>query len=173
MATSRSGQHEILSHEAIVTSRYLCPAGVWTIGAGITRAAGASINPETFHGVLTLEECMDLFREVLPKYEAIVDALIGDTDVKQHEYDALVSLAWNVGNINQPKTRRLARSGLVSEGIDLWRANETPGLRRRRNAEIQLAETGQYKAETVGVYPARDGRVLWDDGRQVPVGELP
>lgn len=173
MRTSLRGQAEIVAHEAVVTSRYRCPADRWTIGPGITAAAGASVNPETFHGTLTLAECMGLFREVLPRYEVIVDRLLGPARVAQHEYDALVSLAWNVGDVAQPKTTRLARSGNVPGAIDLWRRGETPGLKKRRDAEMHLARTGEYVARWVKVYPALRGAVQWDEGVRVNVADLP
>jgi len=76
---------------------YLCPAGVWTIGAGIARyssAKGARVKPGDT--LASREEAEALFARVLKSYESGVDALTRD-DLAQYEFDALVSFAYNVG----------------------------------------------------------------------------
>ena len=160
-----------MSHEAIGLRRYKDSKGIWTIGVGITSAAQASINPLTFLGTITAAQAVDLFHEVLPKYEAIVDRLLDGLKVKQHEYDALVSLAFNAGNINKPMTRSLARQGRIAEAIDLWRADKI--LWPRRNKEVKLARTGVYHAKYVTSYDANEhGIINRRSGKRIPVSDL-
>ena len=149
--TSIEGICQILSHEAIVLNRYRDSKGIWTIGPGITAKAKAGINPNTFKGLITVERALDLFDAILPQYERYVYNLMGGKEaaskLKQHEFDALVSLAYNAGNINKPMTRGLARSGEIAGAIDIWRADRV--LWKRRDSEVALAKYGIYKAKTI------------------------
>ena len=52
-ALSLDGLLEIVSHEAIVTSRYRDVVGVWTIGIGHTKHAGG-VDPEKITRTLTV-----------------------------------------------------------------------------------------------------------------------
>ncbi|TDR87059.1 lysozyme, partial [Enterovirga rhinocerotis] len=61
MNVSARGLAEIVSHEGIVTRRYKDSVGVWTIGVGHTKAAGAP-DPATFMEDLTVAESLALFR---------------------------------------------------------------------------------------------------------------
>jgi lysozyme len=84
---------------------YLCPAGVWTISAGVTRyLAGHRVKQRD--RLIDEAEAKKLFAGALRHYERGVDALTRD-DLAQHEFDALVSFAYNVG------VEVLARSTLV------------------------------------------------------------
>ena len=171
MQTSLRGKLEILSHEGVVLNRYRCPAGVWTIGPGITRAARASVNPGTFKGRLTVEQCVDLLGEVLPRYEATVNRLLGGRRAKQHEYDALVSLAYNAGDIAKPLTTRKARSGDIPGAINLWRADRI--LWGRRDKEVKLARDGIYSAKSIMTALAdHNGVVLRSTRKFVPVARM-
>jgi len=172
MKTSLRGALEIMSHEAIVTSRYRDSKNVWTIGVGVTKSAGDVIDPTRFTGEISVQDAVAMFRRLLPKYEAIVDRLLDGRKVLQHEYDALVSLAWNAGNIDKGRqTRALVKQGRIADAINLWRFDKS--LWPRRNKEAKLAETGRYTADYVTVYPASDlGAVLWRKGRRVPLVEF-
>lgn len=171
MRTSMRGALEILAHEAIVLNRYRDTKGIWTIGVGVTSASKASINPDLFSGTITAVEAYDLFREILPKYEDMVNKSLAGRKVKQHEYDALVSLSYNAGNIAKPLTMAKIASGDVAGAIDLWRADRV--LWSRRNKEVKLAKTGQYPSEFVTVYTAdNNGIVNRRSGKRVPLIEF-
>lgn len=173
--TSIRGCCEIIAKEAVILNRYLDTEGIWTIGPGITAAAGADINPNTFKGKITLERSIDLFEKILPKYEAIVYRLMGGAakaaQLKQHEFDALVSLAYNAGDINKPMTRKLARAGNIAGAIDIWRANRV--LWSRRDKEVKLAKYGVYSAKTIPVGLADpNGLVLKSTFRHMRISTL-
>ena len=161
MKISPRGALKILSHEALVLSRYRDIYGVWTIGPGVTRRAGALIDPETFTGRLTIHECIDLFLEVLPRYERGVNHALNGRHCSQHEYDALVSLAYNVGAGLGPYTNKLISKGEIAKAINLWRAN--PELKNRRDAEERLARTGVYPSNPKCWVLSADkwGKLLW------------
>ena len=158
MKTSEAGKLELLMHEAIVTSRYRDIKGVWTIGAGVTSAANAEINPETYRGRITPEQAVDMFENVLVQYEKGVNDALDCTIVEQHEFDALVSLAYNVGAGLGPDTIALIREGRIADAIDLWR--EDRELHDRRDAEIQLALTGAYTGGKIQVLNATESGTI-------------
>jgi len=171
MRLSEKGRLEIFSHEGIVLNRYLDSVGVWTIGIGITRNAGASINPDNHRSPITINEAINLFNEVIGRYEKGVNDARNCTELKQHEFDALVSLAFNVGANLGPDTRRLIQAGKVPDAIDLWQ--RPASIRGRRRKEIQLAITGNYTARNVLVSNAdENGTVLLSESRSVPIEDL-
>jgi lysozyme len=83
---------------------YFCPAGVLTIGWGTTNDGhGAAFDANT---VWTQAQCDAAFASRLKIYEARVRALV-TVPLTQHQYDALVSFAYNCGY------GALARSALL------------------------------------------------------------
>jgi lysozyme len=145
---------------------YLCPAGVWTISAGVTRYSDAS-NARVKKGdvLADRDSAVKLFGRSLLKYETGVDGLTRD-DLVQHQFDALVSFAFNLG------LGALATSTLIKvvnkRGTDpevrqqllRWRfadtdpnhagLEEVEGLRLRREAEALVYARGPY-LDTRGV----------------------
>jgi len=155
---SPRGRLEIMSHEGIVIRRYRDTQGVWTIGLGVTRFAGASINPERFTGFISEDQAFDLFDEVIQQYIDGVNRAKECVDLTQEEFDALVSLAYNVGENLGPKTIEYIRDGRVVDAINLWRAN--PELQERRDREVTLASTGTYSGRFINVHTADEDGVL-------------
>jgi lysozyme len=68
---------------------YRCPAGVWTIGYGCTIGVHEGM-------VLTHDEASRMFARELGHFEIIVGRLV-TVPLTQHEFDALVSFAYNCG----------------------------------------------------------------------------
>ncbi len=89
----------------------------------------------------------DLLQRVVPQYETIVRRAV-TIDLYQHEFDALVSFAYNVGSIsvtaghlNRGEVNRaikLIRSVTKSKGLQL------AGLVKRREQEVTLYLYGDY-----------------------------
>lgn len=73
----------------------------WTIGLGST---GPDINPDT---VWTREQCLERFHRDLAHFGVRVAELVGDSPTTQAQFDALTSLAYNIG------TTALAKSTLL------------------------------------------------------------
>jgi len=93
---SDKGLMSLIAHEGIVQSRYKDSVGVWTIGVGHTAAAGG-VDPAKFSGTMTLKEVFDLLRHDVAKYAAAVNRAV-KVPLLQHQFDALVSFAYNVGS---------------------------------------------------------------------------
>ncbi len=138
MRLSANGLALIKAHEGLRTRAYRCPAGVWTIGYGSTGPQvkdGMAVSPEQAEAIL---------RADLVRFEAAVrrHAL----PASQNQYDALVSLAFNIG------VAAFARSSLVRRHVagdfagaaaefGRWtksEGRELRGLVRRRAAEREL-----------------------------------
>jgi lysozyme len=123
-------------------SSYRCPAGVWTIGYGSTKGIRSGMK-------ITEEEAEDKLRVDLQVAENAVKQYVS-VPLTQGQYDALVSLIFNIGSGNFRSSTLLKKlnKGLydeVPEQIIRWnkaRVNGvlTPlkGLTRRRAAEAAI-----------------------------------
>lgn len=90
MITSDKGIEFIINEEGEKLTAYICPAGVLTIGVGHT---GKDVVPGM---KITKEKSRELLKLDLRRFEDAVNKSIKVT-LKQHQFDALVSLAFNIG----------------------------------------------------------------------------
>ena len=97
----------VVALEGMHLTPYRDVGGVWTVCAGVT---GALVIPGKTY---TLPECMEMTTGSITKHANEVLACTPTTRWKQHEFDAITSLAYNVG------ASTVCRSGLG----DLLRAN--------------------------------------------------
>src|SRR5690349_12482420 len=91
MTTSDAGLELIHGSEACRLKRYRDTAGLWTIGWGHLIKKG-----ETYV-TITRQEADAIFRRDLAGTEAAVRAAV-KVPVGQNQFDALVSLAFNIGD---------------------------------------------------------------------------
>lgn len=105
MRTSQDGKKFIIDREGgFKLTAYRDPGGVWTIGAGNTTYLNKTkVQPGD---KITMAEAISLFSLKLPYYENAVNKLVR-VPISQKQFDALVSLVWNIG----PK--RFAESKLL------------------------------------------------------------
>jgi len=106
--TSQRGIDLIKRHEGLSLEAYLCPANKWTIGYGHTRTAHEGDK-------ITERLAEELLKQDLKFTEIRVNALTADLDLKQNQFDALVSFAFNVGCAAFAKSTLLKR---IREGAD-------------------------------------------------------
>lgn len=84
----------IKKHEGLRLEAYLCPAGYWTIGYGMTFYPGGK---RVANGdKITQDQADDYFRKILKTFEDAVFSLTRD-DITQGQFNALTSFAYNVG----------------------------------------------------------------------------
>jgi lysozyme len=146
--TTQAGQLMIIADEGEVLKAYKCPAGIWTIGVGLTAASGV-VKP-TKGMVITREESRRLFALALERnYEPAVERAM--PGAKPYEFDAGVGFHFNTGAIGK------------ASWVDLWRAKASieqirarfmqwvkgggrviQGLVSRREREFTLLITGVY-----------------------------
>lgn len=128
-------------HGGPALKAYLCPAGQWTIGYGHTKGVRPG---DTLASKVVADMLLD---EDLVTWAAEVEKVLDGTPTSQHEFDAMVSLAFNIGmaGFNQSTVLRLHKAGDrtgAARAFALWnkakvdgRLIELTGLTRRRAAE--------------------------------------
>ncbi len=148
MRISDDGLMVVKHFEGLYPKAYVDSVGVWTIGYGHTGDAAHSGN------VISEQDAEDLLREDMHESEYFVDRYI-DVDLKQHQFDALVSFTFNVGGGALAKStlrKKLNGGDLAGAAAEFPRWNKgtvngqkvvLPGLTRRRSSERFLFETGK------------------------------
>jgi lysozyme len=94
MSTSQNGINLISSFEGCELKAYLCPAKVWTIGFGTTvYPNGVKVKKGDS---CTLEQAKQFKAHDLKRFEKTVNDLV-KVPLTQNQFDALVSLTYNIG----------------------------------------------------------------------------
>lgn len=165
MKVTSKGVLEIAEHEGIVLGPYLDSVGVWTYGVGHTAAAGG-LDPTKMPKHDTrgwtdaqvkeeLLSAISLFDWDLDSYEARVSKAIR-VPIKAHQFDALVSFDFNTGGIHRAKLTEAINTGDVNASRHFMGWLRPPEIRKRREAEKLLFETGNYDAngDRIPIYDA-------------------
>lgn len=114
----------------------------WTIGVGTT---GPDVGPDT---IWTRDKCLERFHADLAKFASGVAKAIGDAPTTQANFDAMTSLAYNIGlgafgDSTLLKKHKAGDFTGAAAQFDKWiRADGKPmqGLRARRWDERRLYE---------------------------------
>ena len=142
---SNDGMQLLKELEGFRSKPYLDGAGVPTIGYGSTyykNGTRVSMNDVA----ISQFEATELLEDLLVHYVRTIDCYTRD-DIKQHEFDALVCFAYNVGDGAFKKSTLLkkinanASAEEIKEQFLRWvNVNGKPdkGLRNRRLKEINL-----------------------------------
>lgn len=143
MRTSDAGIDLIKQFEGVRLDSYRDSVGVWTVGYGHTASCG---EPIPGPGVKITSQQADMaLRKDLNKFEIGVTGLLA-TPIQQHQFDALVSFAFNVGlgNLKNSTLLKKVNAGdfdrVPAEFLKWDKAGgrSLPGLTRRRHAEAAL-----------------------------------
>jgi lysozyme len=140
MKISREGLALIKRWEGCRLEAYPDSGGVWTIGYGITTNAGLGVIKRGMK--ITQEQADDMLLAALAKYEKTVSDSL-KRNPTQHQYDAMVSLCYNIGQSAFAKSTLVKRfnSGDITGAADafmMWvKANgkTLQGLVNRRHDE--------------------------------------
>lgn len=144
MKISEKGIEFIIKEEGEVLTAYKCPAGVWTIGVGHT---GKDVKKSM---KITKEQSRGFLKTDIKRFEDIVNKSI-KVPLKQYEFDALISFAFNVGEGAFSKSalvNKINSSASLKEIETQFRrwiyggGKVLPVLQSRREREIKL-----YKGE--------------------------
>ena len=128
---------------------YKCPAGIWTIGYGNTQYEDGRMVKAG--DVITQSRAATLLQLIVAKFAISTDMMVKQ-EIRQHEFDALVSFCYNVGvgNLEKSTLLRKANSRSPSEEVRAefmkWnkaRGQELAGLTRRRASEAYLFINGK------------------------------
>ena len=140
MRTSQKGIDLIKEFEGYSERVYMCAGGKYTIGYGHTK--GVEVGD-----TCTREQAEEYLRQDLREAEEVVLALI-EVPLSQNQFDALVSLVYNIGSGNffDSTIRRVVNLKIsdIEEYRKAWmmwvksRGKVLKGLIRRRTAEFKL-----------------------------------
>jgi len=143
---NQAGMDLIKRWEGCKLKAYKDVAGVWTVGYGLTSAAGfIEVGPDT---VLTQEEADWYLEQAVNKYADGIRSAI-TAPINENQFAAFVSLAYNVGiaGVRRSSAVRHFNAGhldKVPRAIRAWNkagGRVVQGLVNRREAEVKLFQT--------------------------------
>lgn len=148
----------ISAHEGVRTKAYWDAHGkVWTIGYGHTATARKGMT-------ITKAQAVELLRSDIRRFEECVDGAVRG-DLTQGQFNALVSLAFNLGcgGFKRSSVLALVNEGRMDDAMSAFNnyvkagGRRLAGLVKRRKAESQMFAAGQ------STNPGRDyaGALQW------------
>ena len=138
MKISQEGLSLIKKFEGCELEAYKCAANVWTIGYGSTKGVKKG-------DTISQEEADKLLLHEMEEYERYINDMV-NVDLKQNQFDAMVSWVFNLGPANlKASTLLKVLNAKDYEGVpaQIKRWNKAggkvlQGLIRRREAESLL-----------------------------------
>lgn len=137
----------LIQEEGMVLHPYLDSAGIPTIGVGCTyyedgRKVKMTDKP------ITQERAIGLFKNTVVAFERTVTRVL-QVDVSQNQFNALVSLCYNIGGgafVNSTLLKKINEKAPLNE-IETWflvwnKVGAEPILLGRRKREFALFKTG-------------------------------
>jgi lysozyme len=149
MSLSSKGLDFIKKYEKLRLKSYRDQAGYLTIGYGHKISPG-----EDFSGGITKDEALNLLKHDVQGAVNAVNASLG-VPLKQNQFDALVSLAFNAGPVSVKATNQMMRAvnagHVTQENFTAYRFVHvngqvvvSQGLLRRREDEYLMYSEGKY-----------------------------
>ena len=153
MKVSDAAIRMIKHHEGVRTRPYRCPALLWTVGVGhVIDPSHAAVKyeerrslpiPAGWDRTLTMDEVDAILAQDLAKFERGVARLCPASVNHQGQFDALVSLSFNIGlgNVQRSSIRMRYNRGDIEGAADaflMWTkaaGKVLTGLVKRRNDE--------------------------------------
>lgn len=145
LALSAFAMIGIANHEGFRSKAYDDGVGVQTIGFGTTRKPDGA--PVMRGDTITVERALIRLGQDVGRFEQEMRRCIGDVPLYQHEWDAYVSLAYNIGYggfCRSTIVKRLKQNppdyNEACQAILLWNkagGKVWPGLVKRRQAEYR------------------------------------
>jgi len=144
MELSQKGKALIMQFEGCKLLAYQDSVGIWTIGFGnIYYENNVAVKKGD---IITHNRAIELFNLIVKRFEVDVDSLV-TSNVNQNQFDAMVSLAYNIGigNFKSSSLLKMVNKSPNDTAIYLqflrWnkaKGKVIEGLTRRRMAESNL-----------------------------------
>jgi GH24 family phage-related lysozyme (muramidase) len=175
MKVSDKGLELIKRYEGLELAAYADPGSKgepYTIGYGHTSMAGP---PAVHRGMrISMAEAVSILKSDLGKFETAVSGLLTRTPT-QNQFDAMVSLCFNIGPKNFASSTVLRRFNAgdfvkAANGFMLFTkasGHEMKGLIARRSAEMELFRAGSVVIVPVSDTPAPDREDIIDEPKPV------
>jgi lysozyme len=136
---SKRAEDKIKHFEGLRLEAYRDAVGIWTVGYGQT---GPHVGPDT---VIEPHEADELLQKELDRISDRVTEMVA-VELEQHQFDALVSLAYNIGLGAFKRSTLLKHINAgdfeaAAKEFPRWvyaKGRKLPGLKRRRLAEQKL-----------------------------------
>lgn len=144
MRMSEQGRNALIAREGCVLTTYKDSVGVLTIGVGHTAAAGPPVPQIGMR--ITQKEAEQILTRDLVKYETVINESV-HVPMAQHEFDALVSICFNVGPRfgNSTAIKLLNRGDRQGAAAAIMMWNKPPEIIGRRRSEQRQFQT-PYKS---------------------------
>ena len=145
MKLNNSGNLLITEFEGFSAKPYLCSAKIPTIGYGNTYYPDGK-RVTMLDKEITRMQAFEMFKHIADKFASTVSKLV-KTPLNQNQFNALVSLAYNIGTGNFASSTLLKKVNINhnDKTIELefkkWNKvnkKEVAGLTRRRNYEANI-----------------------------------
>ena len=146
MVTNDAGIRLIKEFEGLKLKAYKDVAGIWTIGHGHIRTAKEGME-------IDLLRAEELLKDDLRATEEGVARALGDVSTTEHQFAAMVALAYNIGvNAFKGSTvlreHKMGNHAAAAQAFLMWdkatingKLTPVAGLKRRREAEAELYMT--------------------------------
>jgi lysozyme len=150
---SDRGIADLVADEGEVLTTYRCPAGVLTIGVGLTKASGV-VDPKPGQTISQVESRRLLKAALSRNYEPRVNRRMPNAN--QHEFDGSTSFDFNTGRVHNASwvDHFLAGAKATAEiSFKSWNkggGSVLAGLTKRREREWQTIRDGVYHAGATG-----------------------
>ena len=143
MKINNAGLALIKEFEGLRLTAYKDPVGIWTIGWGHTGKVNGK--PITQGLKITERQAEELLLKDLVRFEKHVSTYQKKYKFNENEFSALVSFAFNLGNINQLTMNGTRCRCQIAEKMPLYcnaGGKKLAGLVKRRNKELALFKKG-------------------------------
>lgn len=153
---SAQGYEKLCDYEGFSPTPYLDSVGVKTVGFGATASDIPDLDKWPWDKEMSLEEALKMLKKHQKKYADAVNKAL-KVDVKQHEFDALVTITYNIGtggmagSTFMKRVNAKASTQSVADAMMMWNKGTIngkrvviKGLTNRRREEGNLYKTGNY-----------------------------
>lgn len=151
MQISSNGLQQIIQREGVILHAYQDSVGVWTIGTGHTSAAGPpTVSPGQ---VITKEQNDEILSTDLKPIEQQFTQYVS-VPVTQNQYDAIISIVFNVGPKFWHSTciQRLNAGDIqgASQAIMLWNIpREIIGRRKTEQVQFNTPDSSSITSPSI------------------------